>query len=91
MIRMGLIAWSAILLAGCAEVTPITTPGGRPGFVVSCDGADSGWEDCYEAASDACDGGRYVVIDRPDRRYASRGGNKRTLVVRCKRRGRDDD
>lgn len=91
MIRMCLIALSAILLPGCAEVTPITTPGGRPGFVVSCNGPDSGWEDCYAAARDACDGGRYVVIDRPGRRYASHGGGERTLVVRCKRQGRDDD
>lgn len=79
------------LLTGCAaKVTPFNTAGGRPGFVVSCRNEDKGWAECYEAAAKACDG-RYAVIDSHDNSHGSgRRDAERTLVVSCKRRGRDD-
>ena len=76
---------AAGLLAGCAaEIKPITTPGGRPGFVVSCDGPELDWDTCYNAAAEACDG-KYSVLDRYNKSPRSPDSPKRNLVVECRR------
>lgn len=83
--RMILLA-SAVLLAGCAAVVkPMTTPDGKAGFLISCDGAADDWTSCYEAATKSC-GGRYQVVDRNESSTATPYGPlvRRYLIAECK-------
>jgi hypothetical protein len=73
-------------LAGCAAgVKPITTPDGKKGFVVTCDGSADDWSTCYQAATQSC-GGKYVVIDRNESSTPTAYGPmvRRHMVAECK-------
>ena len=64
---MKLIAFSLILsaaaIAGCAAtIKPMTTPEGKQGFLVECDGSADSWASCYEAATKACQGKYNVIV-----------------------------
>ncbi|WP_157200852.1 hypothetical protein [Massilia sp. Root351] len=86
-LQFALAAAAVALLAGCvAEVKPITTPNGRAGFVVSCDGGEQDWDACYNAAADACDG-KYTILDRYHNTERTPSGPKlrRYLVAECGR------
>ncbi|MGX0136310.1 hypothetical protein [Cupriavidus metallidurans] len=75
-----------LALAGCAaSVEPMTTPDGKQGFVVSCDGSADSWGSCYKAATKAC-GGRYEVIDKNQTGTSTAYGPlvNRNLVISCK-------
>lgn len=73
-------------LAGCAAgVKPITTPDGKKGFVVTCDGSADDWSTCYQAATQSC-GGKYTVIDRNESSTPTAYGPmvRRHMVAECK-------
>lgn len=76
-----------VLLAGCsATVEPMTTPDGRKGFLVSCDGSADNWTSCYKAATAACPSGRYGVIDKNESSTPTAYGPvvRRHLIAECK-------
>lgn len=81
-----LIAAALAMLVGCAASTkPITTPSGKTGFYVSCDGSASDWATCYEAAIKACGAG-YNVIDRNESSTPTPYGPmvRRHMIAECK-------
>lgn len=77
---------SIFVLSGCAAgVKPITTPDGKRGFVVTCDGSADDWSTCYNAASNAC-GGKYGIVDRNETSTPTAYGPmvRRQIVAECK-------
>jgi len=75
-----------LVLTGCAAgVKPITTPEGKQGFVVTCDGSADDWSTCYQAATKAC-GGKYGIIDRNESSTPTAHGPmvRRHMVAECK-------
>lgn len=75
------------ILAGCAAgVKPITTPSGKAGFYVSCDGSADDWSTCYQAAIQAC-GGKYNVVDRNESSTPTAYGPmvRRHMITECVR------
>lgn len=77
---------AAWLMMGCAAgVKPITTPDGKRGFVVTCDGSADDWSTCYNAATSACSG-KYNVVDRNESSTATAYGPmvRRHMVAECK-------
>ena len=88
---MKLIAFSLILsaaaIAGCAAtIKPMTTPEGKQGFLVECDGSADSWASCYEEATKACQG-KYNVIDRNESSTPTAYGPlvRRNLIAECKK------
>ena len=83
-----LVVIAAVLgLSGCAAVVkPMTTPDGKQGFLVSCDGSADNWSSCYEAATKACQG-KYNVVDRNENSTPTQYGPivRRNLIAECKR------
>jgi hypothetical protein len=76
-----------VALTGCAAgVKPITTPAGKQGFLVSCDGSADDWSTCYEASIKAC-GGPYNVVDRNESSTPTAYGPvvRRHMVAECGR------
>jgi hypothetical protein len=76
----------ALILTGCAAgVKPITTPDGKRGFVVTCDGSADDWSTCYQAATKACNG-KYGIIDRNESSTPTVYGPmvRRHMVAECK-------
>lgn len=77
---------ACIVISGCAAIVkPMTTPDGKQGFLVSCDGAADDWSSCYEAATKACQG-PYKLIDRNESAIPSAYGPiiRRNLIAECK-------
>ena len=74
-------------ISGCAAgVKPITTPAGKAGFYVSCDGSADDWSTCYDASNKAC-GGKYNVVDRNETSTPTAYGPmvRRHMVIECPR------
>lgn len=74
-----------ILLTGCAAtVKPITTPDGKQGFYIACDGSADDWTTCYTSATQAC-GGKYAVVDRNETSTATPYGPlvRRNMIIEC--------
>lgn len=46
-------AWIGLVLAGCATVTPVYGPDGKPAFLVECGGRMA---NCHQAALEKCKG-----------------------------------
>jgi hypothetical protein len=81
-----LLAFVSVATAGCAAtVKPMTTPEGKKGFLVECDGSADSWASCYEAATKACQG-KYTVLDRNETSTATAYGPlvRRNLIAECK-------
>lgn len=85
------ILTSAIMvgaLTACAAPTvkPLTTPDGKQGFLVTCDGSADDWSTCYTEANKACRGGAYKVIDRSETSTPTNYGPlvRRNLIAECK-------
>lgn len=77
---------SSVVIAGCANtVKPMTTPEGKRGFLVKCDGSGDSWASCYESATKACQG-KYNVIDRNETSTPTNYGPlvRRNLIAECK-------
>ncbi len=77
---------SSLTLFGCAAgVKPMTTPDGKQGYLVSCDGSADNWTSCYNAASEACAGTKYKVIDRSESSTPTAYGPlvRRNLIAEC--------
>jgi len=77
---------AGVTLGGCAAtVKPMTTPDGKQGFLVSCDGSADSWASCYEAAAKACQS-KYNVIDRNESSTPTAHGPlvRRNLIAECK-------
>lgn len=74
------------LTACAAGVKPITTPAGKQGYLISCDGSADDWSTCYEASIKAC-GGPYNVVDRNESSTPTAYGPlvRRNMIVECKR------
>lgn len=77
---------SIFLLGGCASTAPqqITTPNGKKGFVVECNGSANTWALCYESAKTACPS-TYKIIDRSETSTPTPYGPlvKRNFVIEC--------
>ncbi|MDZ4050336.1 hypothetical protein [Limnobacter sp.] len=81
------IITAAATMVGCAAtVKPMTTPEGKQGFLVECDGSADSWASCYEAATKACQG-KYNVIDRNESSTPTAYGPlvRRSLIAECKK------
>lgn len=86
MSRLFLIS-SIFALAGCAAtIKPMTTPDGKQGFLISCDGSADDWASCYEAAIKSCGGKSYKVVDRTESSTPTAYGPlvRRNLIAECK-------
>ena len=84
--RLVVIA-AVLVLGGCAAVVkPMTTPEGKQGYLVSCDGSADDWTSCYAAANKACGGGKYNMIDRNESSTPTAYGPlvRRSLIAECK-------
>jgi predicted lipoprotein with Yx(FWY)xxD motif len=79
---------AAAVLVGCAAPTvkPMTTPNGKQGFFVSCDGSADDWTTCYAEATKAC-AGKYTLIDRNESSTPTAYGPlvRRNLIAECKK------
>lgn len=85
--RVALLAVASVAITGCAAtVKPMTTPEGRLGFLVECNGSADSWASCYEAATKACQG-KYTVIDRNESNTPTGYGPlvRRNLIAECKK------
>ena len=83
--RLMMTFLSLFMLSGCAAgVKPMTTPDGKPGFLISCDGSVDNWATCYNAAIAACKG-PYTIIDRNESSTPTVHGPmvRRHLVAAC--------
>lgn len=82
------IAVLATALAACAapEVKPLTTPDGKAGYLVQCDGSELDWTTCYAEANKACGGSTYKVLNSNETRTPLQYGSKphRNLIIECK-------
>lgn len=79
------IAAAVSALAGCAATAePMTTPNGRQGYLLQCDGSADSWASCYKAATAACKG-TYKVIDRNESSTPTGLGPlvRRSLIAEC--------
>ena len=79
------IIFAALSLAGCAAVVkPMTTPDGKKGFLVSCDGSADDWTSCYAAATKSCNG-KYKIVDRNESSTPTAYGPlvRRNLIAEC--------
>ena len=77
---------AVLALAGCAAVVkPMTTPEGKAGFLVSCDGSADDWTSCYAAATKACNG-KYNIVDRNENSTPTIYGPivRRHLIAECR-------
>lgn len=77
---------TSVTMVGCAaKVKPMTTPEGKQGFLVQCDGSADSWASCYEAANKSCQG-KYNVIDRNETSTSTAYGPmvRRNLIAECK-------
>lgn len=75
----------ASLLGCAATVKPMTTPDGKQGFAVECNGGVRTWVACYEAATKVC-GGKYSVIDKNESTTPTLYGPliRRNMIVECR-------
>lgn len=83
--KLSILLLAAWLLTGCAAgVKQITTPDGKRGFVVTCDGSADDWSTCYNAAVSAC-GGKYSILDRNESSTPTVHGPivRRHMVAEC--------
>lgn len=83
--HLGICA-TLLALAGCAAtITPMTTPDGKQGFLVECDGSADSWATCYKAATAECKG-PYKVVDRNESSTPTPYGPlvRRSLIAECK-------
>ena len=86
MFRLFLIS-SIFALAGCAAtIKPMTTPDGKQGFLISCDGSADDWASCYETAIKSCGGKPYKLVDRTESSTPTAYGPlvRRSLLAECK-------
>lgn len=84
-VRIAAMTVAISTLAGCAAtVEPMTTPNGRQGFLVECNGSADSWASCYKAATSACKG-TYKVVDRNESSTPTGLGPlvKRNLIAEC--------
>lgn len=84
-VRIAAMAVAISALTGCAAtVEPMTTPDGRQGFLVECNGSADSWASCYKTATSACKG-TYKVIDRNESSTPTGLGPlvKRSLIAEC--------
>lgn len=81
-----IIATLAVLTGCAAVVDPMTTPDGKRGFAISCDGSAESWSKCYNAAIQSC-GGAYDVVDKNQSSTPSAYGPivTRNLIISCKK------
>jgi hypothetical protein len=87
MLKTAIVLVSFGALMGCAAtVKPMTTPEGKQGFLVECDGSADNWSTCYEASAKAC-GGKYSVVDRNETSTPTATGPlvRRNLIAECKK------
>ncbi len=86
-LKLSLIGAVVIFISGCAAtVKPMTTPDGKQGFLVECDGSADNWTTCYEAASKACQG-KYGIVDKNESSTPTAYGPlvRRHLIAECKK------
>jgi hypothetical protein len=85
MLKIFAVLLSITLLSSCAAgVKKITTPDGKVGYLVSCDGSADDWSTCYAEASKLC--GKYNVVDRNESSTPTAYGPmvRRHLIAECK-------
>jgi len=76
--RIALIAAGLVAcLLACSSATPIRTPSGRQGYVIS--GSTRNY--AIEAAAEACGGRPYNVLDGPT--YDASTGGTWSMTVEC--------
>lgn len=78
--------FATLALGACAaSVDQITTPDGKQGFSVSCNGSADSWSKCYTAATKACNG-QYSVLDKNQASTPTGLGPmvERNMVIQCK-------
>ena len=75
----------SVLCSCAASVKPMTTPNGKEGFLISCDGYADDWTTCYEAATKSCKG-KYQIVDRNESSTATAYGPlvRRYLIAECR-------
>jgi hypothetical protein len=75
-----------VSLAACdaVQVKPITTPEGKQGSLVTCDGGYLDWASCYGEAAKICNG-KYKVIDKNETSTATQWGPlvRRYMIIDC--------
>jgi hypothetical protein len=83
----------ALVLAGCVNVEPASTPDGKGAHSITCSGNSRSWTDCHEKAAEICGAKRYAIVaggPQPGLGDAREGGllggtsASRNMVVQCK-------
>jgi len=77
---------AATLVTGCAAtVKPVTTPNGKAGFYIACDGSTDDWTTCFAEAANSCKG-KYTIVDKNESSTPTAYGPlvRRNLIVECK-------
>jgi len=92
------LAFTLLILGGCATVHQKYAPDGRKAYTLNCSGLARGWDKCLSAAGEICSSSGYDILDRSseDVALASAGGNssggsafaaktnERSMLVACK-------
>jgi hypothetical protein len=62
----------------------VTTPNGKMGFYISCDGSMDDWTSCYAEAANSCKG-KYQIIDKNESSTPTTYGPivRRNLIIEC--------
>lgn len=77
---------AATLATGCAAtVKPVTTPNGKAGFYIACDGSADDWTTCFAEAANSCKG-KYTIVDKNESQTPTVYGPyvRRNLIIECK-------
>ena len=76
------LCMASLLASGCGGgPSSARLPDGTEGYSVNCNGMDNDWAQCYNAAADMCDGGRYQILSQ----NTSAVGDipMRNLIIKC--------
>jgi hypothetical protein len=52
----------ALVLAGCVNVEPASTPDGKAAHRITCSGNSLSWTDCHAKAAEICGAKRYTIV-----------------------------
>ena len=75
--RLAFVLLTASLLSACATVRETYAPDGRKAYSLNCSGTARGWDKCFNAAGEKCQGAGYDILDRvgEDASFATLAGN----------------
>lgn len=89
--KKALLLTAIIVLAGCAQIEPVTFqgPNGNTAYSMICSGMGRTWEACYQKAGELCPNGYDIVGQQSSTvivptAQGALGAPRQTLAIECK-------